>query len=166
MVTAKTGPPGAPDILGATVKNTLEAVLASKGPSIHYVVPEAKVIDAVHTMNQERIGAVLVCVSGEMVGIFTERDVLNRVVAEGRDPAATKVIEVMTSEVVAVRPSTRVEEAMVVITEKRIRHLPVVDTEGLLKGMVSSGDLTRWASRHQETHIMDLVNYITGKYPA
>ena len=80
----------------------------------------------------------------------------------GYDP---KVVEVMTSEVVAVRPATLVEEAMAVITEKRIRHLPVVDKEGLLKGMVSSGDLTRWASRHQEIHIMDLVNYITGKYP-
>ena len=102
--------------LGATMKNTLEAVLASKGPAIHYVVPEAKVIDAVRTMNQERIGAVLVCVSGEMVGIFTERDVLCRVVDEGRDPTATKVVEVMTSEVVAVRPSTLVEEAMAVIS--------------------------------------------------
>ena len=152
--------------LGATMKNPLEAVLASKGPAIHYVVPEAKVIDAVRTMNQERIGAVLVCVSGEMVGIFTERDVLCRVVDQGRDPNATKVVEVMTSQVVAVRPSTLVEEAMAVITEKRIRHLPVVDTDGLLKGLVSSGDLTRWASRNQQIHIKDLVNYITGKYPA
>ena len=147
------------------MQNTLETVLASKGPAIHYVVPEAKVIDAVRTMNEERIGAVLVCVSGEMVGIFTERDVLCRVVDEGRDPAVTKVVEVMTSEVVAVRPTTRVEEAMAVITEKRLRHLPVVDDEGLLRGLVSAGDLTRWASRNQEIHIKDLVNYITGKYP-
>jgi CBS domain-containing protein len=151
--------------LGAIVKNTLEAVLASKGAAIHYVVPEAKVIDAVRTMNQERIGAVLVCVSGEMVGIFTERDVLCRVVDQGRDPTATKVVEVMTSEVVTVRPTTFVEEAMAVITEKRLRHLPVVDDDGLLKGMVSAGDLTRWVSRKQKIHIMDLVNYITGKYP-
>jgi CBS domain-containing protein len=147
------------------MKNTLEAVLANKGPAIHYVVPEAKVIAAVRTMNQERIGAVLVCVSGEMVGIFTERDVLCRVVDEGRDPTATKVVEVMTSEVVAVRPTTLVEEAMAVITEKRIRHLPVVDNDGLLRGLVSSGDLTGWASRNQEIHITDLVNYITGRYP-
>jgi len=146
------------------MQDTLEAVLATKAPAIHYVVPEATVIDAVRTMNQERIGAVLVCVSGEMVGIFTERDVLCRVVDEGRDPATTKVVEVMTSEVVAVRPTTGVEEAMAVITEKRFRHLPVID-KGLLKGLVSSGDLTRWVSRNQEIHIKDLVNYITGKYP-
>ena len=71
----------------------------------------------------------------------------------------------MTSEVVAVRPTTLVEEAMAVITEKRLRHLPVVDAEGLLKGLVSSGDLTGWASRNQEIHIKDLVDYITGRYP-
>jgi CBS domain-containing protein len=147
------------------MRDTLDAVLASKGPAIHYVVPEATVIHAVRTMNQERVGAVLVCESGEMVGIFTERDVLCRVVDEGRDPDATKVVEVMTSEVVAVRPTTLVAEAMAVITEKRIRHLPVVDNEDLLKGLVSSGDLTRWVSRNQEIHIKDLVDYITGKYP-
>jgi len=146
------------------MQDTLEAVLASKGPAIHYVVPEATVIDAVRKMNQERVGAVLVCASGEMVGIFTERDVLCRVVDEGRDPATTKVAEVMTSEVVAVRSTTSVEEAMAVITEKRCRHLPVIDKE-LLKGLVSSGDLTRWVSRNREIHIKDLVNYITGRYP-
>ena len=147
------------------MQETLATVLAGKGPAIHYVVPEAMVIDAVRTMNRERIGAVLVCVSGEMVGIFTERDVLCRVVDEGRDPTSTKVVEVMTSEVVAVRSTTRVEEAMAVITEKRFRHLPVLDDEGLLRGLVSAGDLTRWVSRNQEVHINDLVNYITGKYP-
>lgn len=147
------------------MKDTLENVLASKGPALHYVVPEVKVIDAVRKMNQERIGAVLVCVSGEMVGIFTERDVLNRVVDEGRDPDATRVVDVMTTEVVAVRSTTLVEDAMAVITEKRIRHLPVVDRDGLLKGLLSSGDLTHWVSRNREIHIKDLVNYITGKYP-
>jgi CBS domain-containing protein len=107
---------------------------------------------------------VLVCISGEMVGIFTERDVLNRVVAAGRDPGATRVVEVMTAEVVTVGSGTRVDEAMAVITERRIRHLPVVD-DGELKGLVSSGDLTRSVSRNQEGHIQDLMNFITGKYP-
>jgi len=68
------------------MQDTLETVLAGKGAAIHYVVPEATVLDAVEKMNDERIGALLVCISGEMVGIFTERDVLCRVVAEGRDP--------------------------------------------------------------------------------
>jgi CBS domain-containing protein len=147
------------------MRDTLDTVLAGKGTGIHYVVPEVTVLDAVEKMNQERIGALLVCVSGEMVGIFTERDVLCRVVAEGRDPATTRVVEVMTHEVVAVRSTTSVEEAMAVFSERRFRHLPVVD-DGELKGLVSSGDLTRRVSRRQEGHIQDLMNFITGKYPA
>jgi CBS domain-containing protein len=146
------------------MQDTLDVVLEGKGPAIHYVVPEATVLQAVEKMNDERIGAVLVCISGEMVGIFTERDVLCRVVGEGRDPASTKVVEVMTQEVVAVKSTTSVEEAMAVFTEKRFRHLPVVD-DGALKGLVSSGDLTRRVSRNQEGHIQDLMNFITGKYP-
>lgn len=146
------------------MQDTLESVLAGKGRALHYVIAEATVLDAVRKMNDEHIGAVLVCISGEMVGIFTERDVLCRVVDAGLDPAATRVVDVMTSEVVTVRSITKVEEAMAVITEKRFRHLPVVD-DGELKGLVSSGDLTRWVSRNQEGHIQDLMNFITGKYP-
>ncbi len=146
------------------MQDTLDTVLTGKGAGIHFVVPEVTVLDAVEKMNEERIGALLVCISGEMVGIFTERDVLCRVVAEGRDPATTRVVEVMTQEVVAVRSTTSVEEAMAVFTEKRFRHLPVVD-DGELKGLVSSGDLTRRMSRSQEGHIQDLMNFITGKYP-
>ena len=132
--------------------------------TVHSVAPETTVLHAVGKMNDERIGALLVCVSDEMVGIFTERDVLYRIVGEGRDPATTRVVDVMTQEVVAVRSTTTVEEAMAVFSEKRFRHLPVVDN-GKLKGLVSSGDLTRRMSRSQEGHIQDLMNYITGKYP-
>ncbi len=146
------------------MRDTLASVLANKGTAVHHVAPEATVLDAVEQMNQARIGALLVCVSGELVGIFTERDVLCRVVGERRDPEATKVVDVMTSEVATVRSSTRIEEAMAVISEKRIRHLPVVD-DGDLKGVVSSGDLTRSVSRNQEGHIQHLMDFITGKYP-
>ena len=146
------------------MKDTLESVLVTKGTAIHNVAPETTVLDAVEKMNQERIGALLVCVSGELVGIFTERDVLCRVVGEKRDPVQTRVVDVMTSEVVAVKSDTSVEEAMAVFTERRFRHLPVVD-DGDLKGVVSSGDLTRCMSRNQEGHIQDLMNFITGKYP-
>jgi CBS domain-containing protein len=75
------------------------------------------------------------------------------------------VAEVMTTEVVAVKPNTSIDEAMAVITERRCRHLPVIDGERL-EGMVSIGDLTRWVTRQQRYEIQDLVNYITGKYPA
>jgi CBS domain-containing protein len=153
-----------PEILEAAMQDTLEAVLAHKGASVHFVVPDTPVLDAVRTMNEERIGALLVCENGEMVGIFTERDVLIRIVDEGRDPGMTKVVDVMTSKVVAVRPETGVEDAMAIISERRFRHLPVLD-DGALVGLVSAGDLTRWVSRHQEGHIQHLENFITGKYP-
>ena len=112
-------------ILEAQMQDTLETVLAHKGASVHYVIPETPVLDAVRKMNQERIGALLVCEQGEMVGIFTERDVLIRIVDEGRDPKATRVVDVMTQNVVAVRPDTGVEEAMAIISDRRFRHLPV-----------------------------------------
>ena len=146
------------------MQDTLSAVLGTKGSSVFFVAPEVRVLDAVRKMNQEHIGALLVCESNELVGIFTERDVLTRVVDAGRDPGATKVVDVMTSEVETVRSSTGVQDAMALISERRFRHLPVID-DGELLGVVSSGDLTRWVSRNQEGHIKDLVNYITGKYP-
>ena len=147
------------------MKDTLAAVLAHKGTMVHCVVPGATVLDAVRKMNEEHIGALLVCNGGDVLGIFTERDILCRVLDSHRDPATTTVAEVMTTDLVAVSPNTRVEEAMAVITERRCRHLPVLE-DGDLVGLVSIGDLTRWVSRHQEGHIKDLVNFITGKYPA
>ncbi|HSO23303.1 MAG TPA: CBS domain-containing protein [Chondromyces sp.] len=146
------------------MKDTLKAVLAHKGAKVHCVVPDATVLDAVRKMNEEHIGALLVRDGTEVVGIFTERDVLCRVLDSKRSPEATRVREVMTEEVVAVGPDTGVKHAMAIITERRCRHLPVME-DGELKGMVSIGDLTRWVSRHQEGHIRDLVNFITGKYP-
>lgn len=142
----------------------LQAVLDFKGSVVHKVEPETPVLKAVRTMNQEHIGSLLVTSGDEIVGVFSERDVLCRVVDEERDPATTTVAEVMTSTVVVVDPSMTVTDAMALITEKRCRHLPVIEN-GSLKGMVSIGDLTRWVTRNQESHIQNLVDYITGKYP-
>jgi CBS domain-containing protein len=145
--------------------DTLRAVLDQKGNAIYDVTSEDSVLEAVQKMNQERVGALLVRAEGQLVGIFTERDVLCRVVDCGLDPRATRVAEVMTRELVVVESTTTVEEAMAVVTEKRCRHLPVMEG-GELCGLVSIGDLTRWVTRNQEVHIQDLVNYITCKYPA
>jgi len=144
--------------------DTLRAVLDAKGHSVHAVEPRATVLDAVRMMNAERIGALLVMDDEELVGIFTERDVLSRIVDQGRDPAETRVAEVMTRRPVVVKAGATVEEAMAIVTEKRCRHLPVVDEDHLV-GLVSSGDLTHWVTRNQEYHIQDLVNFITSKYP-
>jgi CBS domain-containing protein len=146
------------------VNDTLRILLKSKGRTVHTVSPEATVLDAVRKMNHERIGALLVMKDDELVGIFTERDVLIRVVDQARDPAATRVAEVMTGNPVVVTAAATINEAMAIVSEKRCRHLPVVD-EGKLLGLVSAGDLTHWVTRGHEYHIQDLVNYITGKYP-
>ena len=144
--------------------NQLRQVLAEKGGTVHSVPPDATVLDAVREMNRLRVGCVVVMEGDRLVGIFTERDVLTRVVDGGRDPASTPVAEVMSREVVCVGPEITVQQAMAVITEKRCRHLPVMEGDRLV-GLVSIGDLTRWVTRHQRFHIQDLVNYITGKYP-
>jgi len=147
------------------MKTTLKSILEEKGPVVHTTTPEATVLEAVRAMNDRCIGSLLVTDGGRVVGIFTERDVLRRVVDAGRDPKTTKVAEVMSREMVAIHPEATVEETMAVMTEKRVRHLPVMRGEELL-GMVSIGDLTRWVSRLQQHHIKDLVDYITGRYPA
>jgi CBS domain-containing protein len=144
--------------------DTLAVILDEKGDTVHSVAPTASVLDAVRKMNDARIGALLVLEDDRPVGMFTERDVLTRVVGQKRNPGDTTVADVMSTEVVAVKPGTTVDEAMAVITERRCRHLPVIE-DGRLRGMVSIGDLTRWVTRKQRYEIQDLVNFITGKYP-
>jgi len=144
--------------------DTVASILKEKGAAVHSVEPGASVLDAVQKMNHVRIGALLVVDAGEPVGMFTERDVLTRIVDRQRDPASTRISEVMSTEVVAVSPATKIDEAMAVMTERRCRHLPVIE-DGRLAGLVSIGDLTRWLTRTQRYHIQDLVNFITGKYP-
>jgi CBS domain-containing protein len=144
--------------------NRLRSVLEEKGADVHAVTLETSVLDAVRRMNQHRVGAVLVIEDGQPVGIFTERDVLRRVVDPGRDPAATRIGDVMTTDLVCVRPETTVQEAMAVISERRCRHLPVLDGDRLT-GLVSIGDLTHWMVKDQHIQIRDLVDFITAKYP-
>jgi CBS domain-containing protein len=146
------------------METKLSILLQDKGSAVHTVAPDATVLDAVRRMNEAGVGSLLVMNGDELVGIFTERDVLRRVVDSDLDAAATRIAKVMTRDLVTVGPGATVAEAMTVVTEKRCRHLPVCE-EGRLLGVVSSGDLTRWATRSQATHIQDLVNYITGKYP-
>ena len=139
-------------------------LLGTKGREVVTTEAENTVEDAIRSLQLRKISALVVADHGRPVGIFTERDVLIRVVDEARDPAATRVAEVMTGNPVVVTAAATINEAMAIVTEKRCRHLPVVD-EGKLLGLVSAGDLTYWVTRGHEYHIQDLVNYITGKYP-
>lgn len=146
------------------MNDPVRAILDQKGTAVETTNPEATVSDAVRAMNRARIGCLVVLDGDRPVGIFTERDVLTRVVDAGLDPTTTPVARVMTRDLVAIRPETQVPQAMAIMTEKRCRHLPVLDG-GQLAGMVSIGDVTRWNVRDQRHTIEDLVSYITGEYP-
>ena len=142
------------------MNDPIARVLDHKGSKVETVPAETTVLTAVKRMNECKIGALLVTVGGRPVGIFTERDVLVRVVAAGLDPKTTPVNEVMTRNPVIVRSDVTVNDAMMVITERRCRHLPVIDDSDL-RGLISIGDLTSWLVRHQQRTIEDLHDYMT-----
>ena len=144
--------------------DTIAQILKDKGTDIFSAKPTDTVVTAVGRMCEGRVGALLVCKDELPVGVFTERDLMTRVILAERDPVTTNMADVMTAEVVCVGPETSASEAMAIMTERRCRHLPVVEDERLV-GLVSIGDLVRWASRNQEFHIRMLTDYIHGKYP-
>jgi CBS domain-containing protein len=143
--------------------DTVEEILKDKGGDVYAISPRASVLQAVELMCARRVGALLVATTEATLGIVSERDVLSRVILDGRAPDETSVEQVMTRAVACVRPTTTAREAMAVMTERRCRHLPVV-AEGGVVGMVSIGDLVRWASREQASEIRMLTEYVSGGY--
>jgi CBS domain-containing protein len=144
---------------------TLEYVLESKGSStVHVVVPEATVLEAVDRMCAAHVGALLVIRGESLQGVFSERDLMLRVVLEQRDPASTHVGEVMTTDVVSVPLRMDPREAMSIMTSRRVRHLPVTDGSRIA-GVVSIGDLVRWTVADRERTIEQLEEYVVGRYP-
>jgi CBS domain-containing protein len=144
----------------------VSAILDRKGRQVYSVAPTVTIAEAVAEMNRNRVGSVLVLDGGRLVGIFTERDVLRRVVGADVDPKATRVSQVMTPDVLTITPDTTMEETTQIFTEKRCRHLPVME-KGKLVGTISIGDITRWASDHHRAEAEQLKNYITaGGFPA
>lgn len=144
--------------------HTLRAVLETKSKTIYATTPVTTVLEAVDEMCRARVGALLVRDGETPVGILSERDLLTRIVLARRDPATTRVADIMTSDVVCIGCDESPEHAMAVMTERRCRHLPVV-FDGRVIGIVSIGDLVRWASRNQEYEIRMLDEYLAGKYP-
>ena len=134
-------------------------ILARKGGACVSIAPDASVAEAARLMNERGIGGVLVLEGDRLVGIFTERDVMRRVIAEHRDPAQTPVIQVMTAPVVTCLPETSLEELGAILSSRRIRHLPVVGAEGLC-GVVTSGDLLAYQVADQAATIQYLNNYM------
>ena len=139
---------------------TAEQLIAIKGSDVAALPPDATVLAAAQLMNDRHIGSVLVVDRGRVVGIFTERDVMRRVVAEERLPHETALREVMTREVACAAPQTTLDEIRMVMRERRIRHLPVLDGTRIA-GMISIGDLNRAEHEVQEQTIRYLQQYMS-----
>ena len=135
-------------------------VLEGKGSEVLQIEASATVFDAIKRMVESNVGALLVTDGGRVTGIVTERDYLRRVTLEGRTEKETLVREIMSAPLVYVTPETTVEECMAVMTERRIRHVPVFADGRELVGIVSIGDLVKFQSKEQSFQIKFLTEYI------
>ena len=137
-------------------------ILRAKVGDVIRIDGDATVFDAVKVMVEANVGALLVSDGDETVGIFTERDYLRRIAVEGRRSRTTLVRDVMSAPVICVTPETSVDESMALMSDRRIRHAPVIDG-GVLVGMISIGDLVKFRSAQQSFEIKYLKDYITAR---
>lgn len=138
---------------------TVTQLLQVKGREVHAVAPDTSVFDAIKLMAQKGIGALVVLDQGRLAGMLSERDYARKVILAGRSSQSTAVREIMSDKVVTVRPEQTVEDCMALMTDQRIRHLPVVDG-GKLVGVVSIGDLVKEVIADREETIKQLESYI------
>jgi CBS domain-containing protein len=139
----------------------VQDILSQKGREVATIEADRSVVEAAQEMNRRRIGSLVVMKGSRVIGIFTERDILVRVVAERRDPEKTTVGTVMTAPVVCCTPETDLGECKTIVTSRRIRHIPVL-VGGQLLGIVTSGDIMARESRDREVTIESLCEYIGG----
>jgi CBS domain-containing protein len=138
------------------------SILETKGGDVLQIEGAATVLDAIKRMVEANVGSLLVLEDGKLAGIVTERDYLRRVALEGREENETPVREIMTAPLVYVTPETSIEECMAVMTERRIRHLPVLDDGREVVGVISIGDVVKFQSRQQSVQIRLLTDYISS----
>jgi CBS domain-containing protein len=141
--------------------NEVSEILGDKGRDVLKIEAGASVLDAVRQMVEANVGSLLVTDKGEVTGIVTERDYLRRVAHEGPADENLPVREIMSSPLVVVNPQTPIDECMALMTDQRIRHLPVVDG-GEVVGIVSIGDVVKFKSKKQSFEIQYLTDYITS----
>ena len=145
------------------VFDQVSAILRQKGAAIWSIGPEATVYEALERMSDARIGALLVMEGGALVGLLSERDYARKIILKGRSSKETRVKEIMISPPLTISPGCSVDEAMRIVTERRVRHLPVVDHMGAVAGIVSIGDLVKWIITSHEKTIEQLESYISGQ---
>jgi CBS domain-containing protein len=144
--------------------DTVRLVLKQKDQNVWSVSPDACVYDAIEIMADKYVGALMVVFEGVLIGVVSERDYARKVILQGKSSKETLVKEIMTSPAIFVTPDQTVEDGMRIMTDKHIRHLPVVE-EGILLGVVSIGDLVKWMISAQQQTISQLHSYITSQYP-
>jgi CBS domain-containing protein len=142
---------------------TIGEILNTKGDQVWSISKEAMVFDAIQLMADKNIGALLIIEAGKLVGILTERDYTRKIALKGKSSKQTPVKEILSGQVIHVTPDHTVEECMRVMTDNRVRHLPVLHDEKVV-GLVSIGDLVNWIISAQSSTIHQLQTYITG-YP-
>jgi CBS domain-containing protein len=144
--------------------DTVRLVLKQKGQIVWSVSPGDCVYDAIEIMANKYVGALMVMSEGKLVGVVSERDYARKVILQGKSSKQTLVKEIMTSPAICVTPEQTVEDSMRIMTDKRIRHLPVVDN-GEVLGVLSIGDLVKWVISAQQHTISQLHSYINSSYP-
>ncbi|HET7368274.1 MAG TPA: CBS domain-containing protein [Gaiella sp.] len=137
-------------------------ILDAKGHDVLRIDGSATVLDAVKAMVEGNVGALVVTEGGRLAGIVTERDYMRRVTLEGRDERTTPVREIMSAPFVYVAPEVTIDECMAIMTERRFRHLPVLEDESELVGIVSIGDVVKFQSQEQGVQIKFLTEFISG----
>ncbi|MBC8258923.1 MAG: CBS domain-containing protein [SAR324 cluster bacterium] len=146
------------DSAAEVLSGKLKDLLAQKDKGVIQLESDSKVVAAARTMRDNKVGAVMVLDNGVLVGIFTERDLMSRVVADGLDPENVMVSEVMTSSIATVPLETPIREAANLMSQNRIRHLPVLQ-DGQLVGVISAGDILAWKLREHEFTLHQLEDY-------
>jgi CBS domain-containing protein len=145
-----------------TTTGTIGTILHHKGADVWTISPQATVFEAIQLLARKNIGALPVMEGDRLVGIFSERDYTRKVALEGKTSHATKVCEILSANVATISPQDSVEEAMRLMTEKHVRHLPVVE-EGRVIGLVSIGDMVNWIISAQTAAIDQLESYLAGR---
>jgi CBS domain-containing protein len=140
---------------------SINEILDSKGTTVWTVAPDITVFEAIQMMSEKNVGALLVTERGKLIGIMSERDYTRKVALKGKSSKELKVREIVSDQVLSVTPRHTIEECMRLMTENRVRHLPVLDGEKLA-GVVSIGDLVNWIISTQSTTIRQLETYISG----
>jgi len=142
---------------------TISEILHHKGTNVWTIAPDATVFEAIQKMADKNVGALIVTENDKLIGIISERDYTRKVALKGKSSKESKVREILSDRIVQVTPAHKIEECMRLMTEHRVRHLPVIEDEKIT-GMISIGDLVNWIISAQSTTIRQLETYISG-YP-